>query len=92
MMEESLLERAVQRVDGPEKVSGTALYAGDVRLPGLLIGVALRSPVPHARISLLDVSAAREVPGVNAVLTAADLPVPLIGRGLRDMPPLAVQR
>jgi CO/xanthine dehydrogenase Mo-binding subunit len=91
-MQEAVVERVVRRVDGPEKVSGAALYAGDVRLPGLLVGVALRSPVPHARITALDVSAAREVPGVHAVLTAADLPVPLIGRGLRDMPPLASER
>ncbi|HYU19861.1 MAG TPA: xanthine dehydrogenase family protein molybdopterin-binding subunit [Chloroflexota bacterium] len=89
---EAVRERVVRRVDGPEKVTGAALYAGDVPLPGLLVGIALRSPIPHARITALDVSAARRLPGVRAVLTGADLPVPLIGRGLRDMPPLAWQR
>src|SRR5688500_11087297 len=91
-MLETAPERVIRRVDGPEKVSGAALYAADVRLPGLLVGVALRSPVPHARITPLDVSEARRRPGVHAVLTAADLPVPLVGRGLRDMPMLAGDR
>jgi CO/xanthine dehydrogenase Mo-binding subunit len=89
-MSETVLEPVVRRVDGPLKVSGSAVYAGDVRLPGLLVGVALRSPVPHARITRLDVSAARSMPGVRAVLTAADLPVPRIGRAIRDMPVLAI--
>ena len=64
-------ENQVLRVDGPAKVSGAAQYAGDVRLPGLLFGMALRSPLPHARIVGIDTSAARQVPGVHAVLTAA---------------------
>jgi CO/xanthine dehydrogenase Mo-binding subunit len=80
------------RVDGPAKVLGSAQYAGDVRLPGLLVGMALRSPVAHARIVRIDVSAARAVPGVRAVLTAADLPPALIGKNLRDMPVLAGER
>ena len=82
----------IMRVDGPEKVSGAATFAGDVRLPGLLVGVALRSPLPHARILGIDVSAAREVPGVRAVLTAADLPDVRIGKTLYDMPLLARDR
>ena len=57
-----------------------------------MFGLALRSPVPHARITSLDVSAARKVPGVLAVLTAADLPSELIGRALKDMPLLASDR
>jgi carbon-monoxide dehydrogenase large subunit len=82
----------ILRVDGPEKVSGAATYAGDVRLPGLLVGMALRSPFPHARIRAIDVAAARNVPGVLAVLTAADLPTTLIGKSLQDMPLLARDR
>ena len=91
-MQDVAVDQQVRRVDGTAKVSGTAVYAGDVRLPGLLFGVALRSPVPHARITRLDVSAARDCPGVHAVLTAADLPVPLVGRALQDMPLLAADR
>src|SRR5215207_6360449 len=92
MSETAVLDRVIRRVDGPAKVSGAARYSGDVRLPGLVFGLALRSPVPHARITKLDVSAARSVPGVLAVLTAADLPVPLIGRAMRDLPVLAGER
>lgn len=82
----------VLRVDGPAKVSGTAQFAGDVRLPGLLLGMALRSPFAHARIARIDVTAARQVPGVHAVLTAADLPAAQVGKNLRDMPVLARER
>jgi CO/xanthine dehydrogenase Mo-binding subunit len=82
----------VLRVDGPAKVSGAAQYAGDIHLPGLLIGMALRSPLPHARILSIDASGARRVPGVRAVLTAADLPAVLVGKALRDMPVLARER
>ena len=80
------------RVDGVEKVSGGAQYAADVRLPGLLVGLALRSAVPHALIRSLDVSAAREIPGVHAVLIAADLPPVLLGKNLQDIPLLARDR
>jgi carbon-monoxide dehydrogenase large subunit len=88
----TLVDRRVPRIDGPEKVSGAARYSADVRLPGLLLGVALRSPFPHARIASLDVSRARVVPGVHAILKAADLPDVLLGKGLQDMPPLARDR
>src|SRR5262245_3428422 len=53
--------RQTLRVDGWEKVSGSALYAADVRLPGLLFGRALRSTVPHALIKSVDASAARKM-------------------------------
>ncbi|MBN1686268.1 MAG: xanthine dehydrogenase family protein molybdopterin-binding subunit [Spirochaetales bacterium] len=57
------------RVDGFERVSGTARYTHDVKLPGMLIGRILRSPVPHARIKKIDISAAAALPGVRFVLT-----------------------
>jgi carbon-monoxide dehydrogenase large subunit len=82
----------ILRVDGPAKVRGDARYAGDIRLPGLLFGMALRSPLPHARILSIDVRRAQEVPGVRAVLTADDLPPDLVGKGLHDMPVLARDR
>jgi xanthine dehydrogenase molybdenum-binding subunit len=62
------------RPDGVDKVTGRAVYGGDVRLPGLLAGRILRSPRAHARIRRLDVSRAWSVPGVKAVVTGRDLP------------------
>ena len=61
------------RHDGVDKVTGAAMYGGDVRLPGLLYGKVLRSPHPHARILSIDTSRALAVDGVRAVATADDL-------------------
>ena len=44
----------VHRIDGAEKVAGQAVYAGDLRLPGMAYAKVLRSPVPHARIRRID--------------------------------------
>ena len=81
--------RAVVRGEGLDKVTGRAVFAADVVLPGMLWGKVLRSPFPHARIVGIDTGRARGVPGVQAVITAADLPDSLVGRRLRDMPVLA---
>ena len=62
------------RHDGPDKVMGRARYAADVHLTGMLHGKILRSPHPHARIRGIDASRALAVPGVMAVVTAADFP------------------
>jgi CO/xanthine dehydrogenase Mo-binding subunit len=79
----------VGRAEGPEKVTGTAVYPADINLPGTLVGKCLRSPYPYARIKSIDASAARQLPGVHAVLTGVDIPDVLVGRMLRDMPILA---
>ena len=62
------------RLEGPEKVTGRALYAYDVRLPRQLVARVLRSPYPHARVVRVDTSAAAALPGVHAVLSAEDAP------------------
>ncbi len=62
------------RHDGPDKVMGRARYAADVHLTGMLHGKILRSPHPHARIRGIDASRALALPGVQAVVTAADFP------------------
>ncbi|GAB4518461.1 MAG: xanthine dehydrogenase family protein molybdopterin-binding subunit [Anaerolineae bacterium] len=62
------------RPDGVDKVTGRALFGADVRLPGMLYGAVLRSPHAHARILSIDTSQAEALPGVKAVVTAADLP------------------
>lgn len=78
----------VPRAEGPDKVTGRAIYAADVNLPGLLWGKILRSPYPHACIRRIDVSRARQVPGVRAVITGQDIPGHLMGKMIRDMPVL----
>ncbi len=76
--------KSLARVDAPGKVSGTAVYAADFALPGMLCGKVLRSTLPHARIIRLDVTRAGALPGVRAVITAADVPDVRYGGGLKD--------
>src|SRR5262245_5926270 len=64
---------SVARVDGIEKVTGQAKFVGDLTVPGMLHGKILRSPYAHARIRAINASRAEALPGVTAVLTAADL-------------------
>ena len=53
----------VGRAEGPEKVTGAAVYPADITLPGTLVGKCLRSPYAYARILSIDASAARRVLG-----------------------------
>ena len=62
------------RPDGRSKVTGEAVFTDDLTFAGMLHGRALRAGVPHAILRRLDVSRAREVPGVQAVLVAEDIP------------------
>ena len=69
------------RHDGVDKVTGKALYGSDINLPGMLYGMVLRSPHPHARIKSIDTSKAEAHPDVKAVATSKDLaPVPPAAR------------
>ena len=63
------------RHDGVDKVTGAARYGADISLPGMLHAKVLRSPHAHARIRRIDTSKAEALPGVVAVLTAADFPI-----------------
>jgi xanthine dehydrogenase YagR molybdenum-binding subunit len=68
----------VPKVDGYERVSGTAVYPHDVSLPDMLHGAILRCPHAHAQVLKIDTSKAEKMPGVQAVLTGdspgADMP------------------
>lgn len=59
------------RHNGRAKVTGAIRFTVDVTLPGLLYGRILRSPLPHARVRAVDLSAAQAHPGVRAVLAIA---------------------
>jgi CO/xanthine dehydrogenase Mo-binding subunit len=62
------------RPDGVDKVTGRAQFGADMALPGMLWAKVVRSPHAHARIVTIDASRALALPGVKAVVTAADLP------------------
>ena len=61
-----------RRPDGVDKVTGRAQYGADHDLPGMLVGLVLRSEHPHARIKSIDTSKAEALEGVKAVVTRAD--------------------
>ena len=91
----SIVGTSVHRVDGADKVTGKAKYAGDLIVPGMIEGKFLRSPYAHARIRALDTREAEVLPGVVAVLSRADFTDidPYIGRGKRkDQPIIALDR
>ncbi|HEY0023609.1 MAG TPA: xanthine dehydrogenase family protein molybdopterin-binding subunit [Longimicrobium sp.] len=65
-----------RKTDGLEKSTGRARYTDDLVLPGMLHGKILRSPHPHALIRSIDTSAAQALPGVFAVVTGSEMPIP----------------
>jgi xanthine dehydrogenase molybdenum-binding subunit len=83
----TLIGKPIPKMDAPKKTTGEARYIQDIELPGMLYGKILRSSRVHARIVRLDTSAAIQLPGVHAVLTAADTPGIPLGHG-KDNPPL----
>src|SRR5450756_23964 len=64
---------SVKRSEDPRILTGGGRYVADVKLPGMLHAAFVRSPLAHARVLAVDVSAARALPGVVAVLTGAEL-------------------
>ena len=73
MKGDKLFGASVLRREDERFLNGTARYIADVSLPDMAEAVVLRSPMAHARIIGIDTSAARALPGVLAVVTAADL-------------------
>ena len=63
----------VLRVEDPRILTGRGRYIDDITLPGMLHAAFKRSTVPHGRLVSVDVSAARELPGVVAVYTGEDI-------------------
>ena len=69
-----MIGEAHPRLGGDRFVAGTARFVDDVRVPGMLHAAVLRSPHAHARLVSIDAKRARDLSGVHAVLTAADVP------------------
>lgn len=87
----------IPMLDAVARVTGTVPYGINLELPDMLAATVLRSPVPHARILSLETSAAEKLPGVVAVLTAADLGQPGgpgydTGINIKDQPVVASDR
>ena len=74
MPEYRAVGRPTPRIEGVDKVTGRTVYTADLRLPGMLHARLLHSPHAHARIRRIDTARARALPGVEAVVTATDLP------------------
>src|SRR4029453_6127587 len=74
----------VERVDGPEMLCGQALYGPDVKLPGMLGGKILRSPVPHPKFFGGNFEKGKKHPGVKAVISRKDLPAGRYGYVIED--------
>lgn len=73
-MNYKVIGSSVSRLDGVAKVTGKAKYADDYFEREMLIGKVLRSPYAHAKIRSIDVSKAKNLDGVEAVITYQDLP------------------
>ena len=71
-----MIGEPVPKIDGPAKCTGALRFADDIVLPRMLSCKMLRSHLPHARIRRIDTARARAMPGVFAVLTGRDLPIP----------------
>ncbi|MGO8879474.1 MAG: xanthine dehydrogenase family protein molybdopterin-binding subunit [Desulfomonilaceae bacterium] len=87
----------VPRTDAEAKARGTATYTDDMKLPGMLYGKILRSPLPHALIRNIDISRAASLPGVKCVITGEDTPKIKYGNWrlfpeTQDEYPLAVEK
>ncbi|HMQ56454.1 MAG TPA: aldehyde oxidase, partial [Anaerolineae bacterium] len=81
--------QSVMRKDALAKVLGQAKFASDLSLPGMLHLKLVPAERPHARITGIDIAAAKRQPGVVAVFTAADVPVNRFGLLVADQPVLA---
>src|SRR5688572_3624257 len=83
----TLIGESVHRAEDLRFLRGAGSFIDDLKREGMLHAVVLRSPVAHGRIRSIDTGAARAMPGVHAVMTAADIgEVPSIPLRLANLP------
>ena len=93
MKEYSAIGKAVKNIDGIKIATGDAVFIDDIKLPGMLYGRILRSQHPHARILNIDISRAKRLPGVAAVVTGKDIAAyPRYGLLMKDRPIFALDK
>lgn len=85
----TILGHRVPRVDGAAKVTGSAIYGDDIKLPGMLYGVCRYTDIPAGKILSIDTSEADKVEGVVRIATHADIPGnPVVGVIVKDYLPI----
>ena len=72
MKEFDIISTRANRIDGPDKATGKAVFTDDLSRPGMLYGALLQSPHAHAKILAIDTSEAEKLPGVKSVITARE--------------------
>ncbi len=87
-MTNNSIGQSLPRIDAHDKVTGQALYSGDLVRPEMLHMKILFAGRPHARVVSIDTFAAESLPGVAAVYTAKDVPVNEYGLQKKDQPVL----
>jgi CO/xanthine dehydrogenase Mo-binding subunit len=92
MMRGRVIGHSVPRIEVLDKVTGKALYPGDLSMEGMLHAKIVWSERPHARILGIDKSRAEEVPGVVSILTAEDVPCNEYGLMIKDQPVLCKEK
>ncbi len=80
-----IVGKSIPRIEGKDKVTGLTVFGADLKFPGMLYGKVLRSPLPHAKVAHVDISHAKRLSGVKAVVTGNDLPF-TYGAAVRDQP------
>jgi carbon-monoxide dehydrogenase large subunit len=76
-MKNTFIGTPMERREDLRFLRGSGTYVDDLKIPGLLHAAILRSSVAHGRIKSIDASTALKRPGVHAVITAADMPIPV---------------
>src|SRR5512143_2199733 len=81
----TIVGKALPRVDGYDRVSGSAIYASDITMPEMLYGAILRSPHPHAIVKAVDTKEAEKMPGVRAVISGSSPEADIMWPYSKDM-------
>src|SRR4030095_12492750 len=92
MIPHNTIGKSLPRVDARGKVTGEALYSGDLTMKDMLNMKIIFADRPHARVKSIDTTEAEAAPGVVAVYTAMDVPVNEYGLQWQDQPVLCGPR
>ena len=84
----NVVGKPIPKLDAAQKAMGRAQYIQDIKLPEMLYGKILYSRYAHAKIINIDISKAKALPGVHAVLTGDDVPQKMVMGFYKDNPPI----